>query len=85
MSKLIKRKSLTTLLLLIGMALSYFSIKYIHSGFVRYIGAVIGGVLMCIGGYAAQARMLKIEPFEDSYRKARETYTDGEDKNDQSK
>jgi len=41
---------------------------------------MLGIVVAALGGYASQAHMLKIKPFDNSYKKARESYeSDKED------
>ena len=75
------RKLITTLSFFVGIGILYLSVKYVTDSYLSYLGILIGCVLVCISGYSAQARMLKIEPFEDSYKKARKTYTEGKDTN----
>ncbi len=45
----------------------------------------VGVVIAAIGGYAAQAHMLKIKPFGSGYEKAHESYKTKDDEQDQSK
>ena len=41
---------------------------------------MLGIIVAAVGGYASQAHMLKIKPFDNSYKKARNSYKakDGE-------
>lgn len=36
--------------------------------------ALLGFLLAAIGGFSSRAHMLKIKPFDNSYKKARESY-----------
>lgn len=45
-----------------------------------FIGIVIGMVVMAIGTYSERASLLNIKPFDNSYKKARDSYKhDGAD------
>ncbi|MDB5990619.1 MAG: hypothetical protein JWQ10_2022 [Herbaspirillum sp.] len=51
------------------------SIKSMLGGFFFLIGFIIAAT----GGYAAQAHMLKLKPFDKAYKKAKDSYE--QDKN----
>jgi hypothetical protein len=61
---------LRTVLCIVGAAIVYLSVKYVHSMLLMSFGLL----LAAIGGYASRARMLKIKPFDNSYKKARDSY-----------
>lgn len=44
---------------------------------------VLGIVAAAFGGYASQAHMFKIKPFDNSYKKARDSYKVKDGKQDQ--
>ncbi|WP_241292629.1 hypothetical protein [Burkholderia stabilis] len=66
---------LRTSLCVVGAGIVYWGVKYAHSVLLMSLGLF----LVAIGGYASRARMLKIKPFDNSYKKARKSY---EEKND---
>lgn len=41
---------------------------------------LIGFVIAAIGGYAAEAHMLKRKPFDNTYKKAKDSYKDDDTK-----
>jgi len=45
---------------------------------------MIGVAVAALGGYASQAHMLKIRPFDNSYKKARKSYEVKSDEQDKS-
>ena len=40
---------------------------------------IAGIVIAAVGGYASQAHMLKIKPFDNSYKKARDSHKEKDD------
>ncbi|AXF22754.1 hypothetical protein CUJ89_19790 [Burkholderia pyrrocinia] len=40
---------------------------------------LFGFGVVAVGGYASRAHMLKIKPFDNSYKKARQSYESGSD------
>ncbi|MBC8725504.1 hypothetical protein F6X37_29215 [Paraburkholderia sp. 31.1] len=56
-------------------ATSYFLL----SGIEKFVGVVIGMVVLATGTYAERANMLHLKPFDDSYKKARESYEKDDD------
>jgi len=46
---------------------------------VRLILVLIGIVFAAIGGYASQAHILKLKPFDNAYKKAKKSYEKKDD------
>jgi hypothetical protein len=46
---------------------------------------LIGFVIAAVGGYASRAHLLKIKPFDNSYKKARDSYKAKDNEADKSK
>jgi hypothetical protein len=71
-------------LIVIGLLTMFAAYKFVppapFGGFLLLIGFGIAAV----GGYASRAHMLKIKPFDNSYKKARESYEVKEDEQDKS-
>jgi hypothetical protein len=44
------------------------------TGLFMFVGAVIGMLVLATGAYAEKANMLHLKPFDNSYKKARESY-----------
>lgn len=55
------------------------SINYVINPIWRVLGIAVGLFFAAVGGYSSQARMLGLKPFDNSYRKARESYKDNDD------
>lgn len=68
-------------LCLVGIAIGIVGLKYDQT----LVIAVTGLVIAAIGGYSSRAHMLKIKPFDSSYRKVRESYLDEDEKPDERK
>lgn len=54
----------------------------------RWMRAIIflsGFTVMAVGGISSRARLLKIKPFDNSYKKARDSYKVKDDEADKSK
>ncbi|MBB5457804.1 hypothetical protein [Paraburkholderia sp. Cpub6] len=56
-------------------AASYFLL----SGIEKFVGVVIGMIVLATGTYAERANMLHLKPFDDSYKKARKSYERDDD------
>lgn len=73
-----------TSLLGIGLLTMFLAYKFVppapFGGFLLLIGFGIAAV----GGYASRAHLLKIKPFGNSYKKARESYKVKDDDQDKS-
>ncbi|WP_322012976.1 hypothetical protein [Paraburkholderia sp. J12] len=48
----------------------------------RMVGFVLGFGMMALGGFSSRAHMLHIKPFDNSYKKARESYETKGDEED---
>ncbi|MCX4164123.1 MULTISPECIES: hypothetical protein [Paraburkholderia] len=72
---------LRTVLCVMGAGIVYWSVQYAHSMLLMSVGLL----LAAIGGYASRARMLKIKPFDNSYKKARDSYKVKDEKLDEGK
>ena len=59
-------------------AASYFLLCDIE----KFVGVVVGMIVLATGTYAERANMLHLKPFDNSYEKVRKSYEskDGEDK-----
>lgn len=68
-------------LCIVGIAIGIAGLKYDRSLLIAVIGLLIAGV----GGYTSRAHMLGIRPFDNSYKKARESYKTEDDKQDELK
>ncbi|WP_341317438.1 hypothetical protein WN982_39890 [Paraburkholderia sp. IMGN_8] len=73
-----------TSLLVIGLLTMYLAYKFVppapFGGFLLLLGFVIAAM----GGYASRAHLLKIKPFDKSYKKARKSYEVRDDEQDKS-
>ncbi|KHK59727.1 hypothetical protein PI86_07885 [Burkholderia sp. A9] len=65
----------------IGIAAMYVAVKFIPPSILGGIVLLAGFGTALVGGFTSRAAMLKIKPFDNSYRKARDSYktNDGED------
>ncbi|WP_155740266.1 hypothetical protein [Burkholderia territorii] len=73
-----------TVFCVVGAGIVYWSVQ--HANSILFMS--FGLFLVAIGGYASRARMLKIKPFDSSYKRARKSYEprgEGEEKSDRDK
>lgn len=49
-------------------------------GTLMFVGVVIGMAILALGTYSERANLLNIKPFDNSYKKARESYKTKTDK-----
>ncbi len=65
---------------LLGLALGYigFAIDSAPS-FLRLLLILGGFVLIAVGGYSSKANTLGLKPFDNSYKKAKESYNESEE------
>lgn len=65
--------------IIIGLLIMFVAYKFVppapFGGFLLLIGFGIAAV----GGYTSRAHMLKIKPFDNTYKKARDSYKVGDD------
>ena len=66
-------------LFILGAIIVILSFRYVKSPIWGTVGIAIGLVVAAIGGYASQAHMLTIKPFENAYKKARASYKSKDD------
>jgi hypothetical protein len=60
--------------IVVGIGISYATFKYAPPSIWSVFLALFGFLLMAIGGLSSRARLLKIKPFDNSYKKARKSY-----------
>jgi len=68
-----------TALIVVGIGISYATLKYAPPSLWSVFLALLGFLLMAIGGLSTRARLLKIKPFDNSYKKARKSYEKDDD------
>ncbi|RKT99918.1 hypothetical protein C7H84_29685 [Burkholderia sp. Nafp2/4-1b] len=71
-----------TTLIVVGIGISYVTFKYAPPSIWSVFLALLGFLIMAIGGLSSRSRLLKIKPFENSYKKARDSYKVKEDESD---
>jgi hypothetical protein len=71
-----------TILTIVGIGICYVTFKYLPPSIWSVLFALLGFGIAAVGGMCSRARMLHIKPFDNSYRKARESYrtTDDEER-----
>ncbi|PUA18092.1 hypothetical protein [Glaciimonas sp. PCH181] len=74
----IRNGNLTGIAVVLALLMGFFVITaslylFINQNF-RIIGASIGLAIMAFGGYASRAKTLGLKPFDNSYKKAKESY-----------
>ncbi|TGN99400.1 hypothetical protein [Burkholderia sp. USMB20] len=47
---------------------------YLLSGLLMFFGVVVGMIVLATGTYAERANILHLKPFDNSYKKARDSY-----------
>ena len=65
---------LRILLVILGIVFVLLGISIKLSTFFGIFIFLLGFVLTAIGGYAAQAHTLKIKPFDNTYKKVKQSY-----------
>ncbi|MFK0378196.1 hypothetical protein [Pandoraea sp. NPDC090278] len=63
-----------TFLIFIGILLSCFVFKYVSPGPLGVFLALLGFLMMAVGGLSSRARLLNVRPFDNEYKKARRSY-----------
>ncbi|WP_155627646.1 hypothetical protein [Burkholderia territorii] len=66
-------------LIVVGIGISYASFKYAPSLICNVFLALLGFLFTAIGGLSSRARFLKIKPFDNSYKNARDSYAAKDD------
>lgn len=72
-----------TVLIVVGIGTSYVTFKYAPPSIWSVLLALLGFLLTAIGGLSSRARLLKLKPFDNGYKKARDSYKNKDE--DQSK
>jgi hypothetical protein len=65
-------------LLLIGGVLIYTSVEWLSNYYLRGLIFSIGCATFAAAGYAGRAKALGLKPFDNAYKKARESYEQDE-------
>ncbi|BBU31394.1 hypothetical protein BTHE68_51280 [Burkholderia sp. THE68] len=73
-----------TSLLVSGILIMFFAYKYVPPAPFGGVLLLLGLGVAAIGGYASRAHMLKIKPFDNSYKKARKSYEVKDEEQDKS-
>ncbi|MGU7785352.1 hypothetical protein [Burkholderia sp. PU8-34] len=55
---------------------------YLLSGLFMFFGVVVGMIVLATGTYAERANILHLKPFDNSYKKARDSYKTKDDEED---
>lgn len=72
-------------LIVIGLAIMFASLKFAPSSPWSVIPVLLGFGVAAVGGATCRARMLRIKPFDNSYKKARDSYKVRDDEQDKSR
>ena len=68
------------LALTVGLLTMIGSLYFFKDQSLRIFGASIGLMLVSLGGYSARAKTLGLKPFDNSYKKNRESYEKNDSK-----
>lgn len=71
-------------LIVIGVLAMYVAVKFIPPSIFGGIVLLAGFGIALVGGYTSRAAMLRIKPFDNSYKKARKSYEAKSDEPDKS-
>jgi hypothetical protein len=63
-----------TLALLAGIFLMAASMYFFTNQNIRILGASIGLAITAFGGYGARAKTIGLKPFDNTYKKAKDSY-----------
>lgn len=71
-----------TFLIVLGLAMTYFSLSLDWLPRSVAIGMFLFGLpVAAVGGYSSRAKALGLKPFDNSYKKARDSYKVKDDEN----
>lgn len=59
---------------LVGLLLFVLPVEYMASSWISKAIVISGAVVMAVGGYTSWANTIGLKPFDNSYKKARESY-----------
>ncbi|MBC8746224.1 hypothetical protein OKW43_000698 [Paraburkholderia sp. WC7.3g] len=65
-----------------GITISVASYRLL-SGMSMFVGVTVGMIVLATGTYAERANLLRLKPFDNSYKKARDSYKTKDDKQDE--
>lgn len=74
-----------SILISAGLAVSFVTFKYAPPSIWSAFAALFGFLLAAVGGVCSRARMLHIKPFDNGYKKARDSYQPKTDKQKEAK
>lgn len=77
-------RPLSVAMVLIGVSIMFGFLKYGPPSIISVLMVCFGFGLVMVGGMTSQARLLKIRPFDNSYKKARKSYEVKDDEPDKS-
>jgi len=63
----------------IGIGICYVTFKYLTPSIWSALFALFGFGLAAVGGICSRARLAHIKPFDNSYKKARKSYENGDE------
>ncbi|AET91687.1 hypothetical protein BYI23_B010800 [Burkholderia sp. YI23] len=73
-----------TALLVVGILIMFIAYMYVPPAPFGGFMLILGLGVAALGGYASRAHMLKIKPFDNSYKKARKSYEVKDEEQDKS-
>jgi hypothetical protein len=76
---------LRLILIAIGFVIMYGTVKFVSPSLWSGLLLMFGFGVALVGGMTSRAALLKIKPFDNSYKKARESYKAEDDKQDEPK
>ena len=68
--------------LIIGLLTIISSMCFFNDQIFRILGAAIGLMFVSFAGYSSRAKTLGLKPFDNSYKKARESYKKDDSKSE---
>ncbi|MFM0023197.1 hypothetical protein [Paraburkholderia azotifigens] len=68
-------------LIVVGIAIFYCTIKFVPPSLWSGLLLMIGFGIALVGGMTSRAALYKIKPFDNSYKKARDSYKVKDDEN----
>ncbi|MGU3777820.1 hypothetical protein [Burkholderia metallica] len=77
-------RPVSAVMVLIGVAIMFGFLKYGPPSIVSVLIVCFGFGLAIVGGMTSQARLLKIKPFDNSYKRVRKSYEVKDDTQDKS-
>ena len=72
-------------LIVIGIGLAFIALEFELPVLWARVFLLVGFLSVLVGGMTSRAKLLNIKPFDNSYKKARESYKTEDDKQDEPK